>query len=845
VLVRPAVDCQAGKLKPVDRVQPCTPAAQAARPSGRQSLHKIAADFLNWIAAMSIFRYFVAVLAFVAGPAFAAELLIPAAPDFATQTLNNPWDMADDTDVYPLLWTHNLAAATAANGVMTGTPRDTDAHFWAHFPQIARTTTTLDNPFIPIDATRYTRLAFYMWLPETVAVGSTNGRILWHLGGESVAQFDANYSEAPIFPVYPGWHLYTFDLKAVKQTDLLAGQRWAGPWAGAVSGLRIDPSLGAALPFKIGWIRLVDSADKTASLAGAQFNTPALAVRSDVYTPGAVVATLARQSDGSFDFANLPPGSYQVAPLSDEDYTLAVRGAAWSMASISDFNWASRHDWKSEGILGGKFQGATAGPDPFLLMDIPLDKPVDASKYRYLRIKMELSGVPASESGLLVWWGNRPVDFTAGNSGFIPVQAGEKEYLIDLGSKAGWSGLIKALRIDPLNGPNAGSSVTVKISSVRLSRTATSALEPVTFLADTVRVNLPPQAKILAPSFSSGNDYARTVLGRPWDMKDGFSTPGYSNLLNADFVKSIPELGLTGDFFRGVSQPVAVGATEGDPSVFFLFQENRKPIDANSYRLLRVRMYVPFNVADQNELTVGAVVRMNWKETDFNSFTTYDMPLLPGLRDIWVDMSQVRVEGNTGLWANTVRYLRVDPFEFSPSRQFYLGGASLHTLPTVSTVMPLALSITARPGASMIVRVYVDDQEIESYKTTSSGLQGFDVGMSSVAAGQHKLKVCVEDGSNQNCSSLAVPFIRTSDAASAGTSDADSVFAWVEALAPHILKPNGESSQIVQGFYARCYATSGQCIAAKDNRTYYFNGSSLADLGSLSGFIAQAKSAGF
>ena len=133
---------------------------------------------------MSIFRYFVAVLAFVAGPAFAAELLIPAAPDFATQTLNNPWDMADDTD----------------------------AHFWAHFPQIARTTTTLDNPFIPIDATRYTRLAFYMWLPETVAVGSTNGRILWHLGGESVAQFDANYSEAPIFPVYPGWHLYTFDL---------------------------------------------------------------------------------------------------------------------------------------------------------------------------------------------------------------------------------------------------------------------------------------------------------------------------------------------------------------------------------------------------------------------------------------------------------------------------------------------------------------------------------------------------------------------------------------------------------------------------------------------------------
>ena len=81
------------------------------------------------------------------GISHSAELLVPAAADFATISLNNPWDMADNTDVYPLLWTHNLAAATATGGVMTGTPRDTDPHFWARFPQIARTTTTLgDRP---------------------------------------------------------------------------------------------------------------------------------------------------------------------------------------------------------------------------------------------------------------------------------------------------------------------------------------------------------------------------------------------------------------------------------------------------------------------------------------------------------------------------------------------------------------------------------------------------------------------------------------------------------------------------------------------------------------------------
>lgn len=786
-----------------------------------------------------------ALLAGTAGSAIAAELLVPSAADFATLSLNNPWDMADNSDVYPLLWTHNLAAATASNGVMTATPRDTDAHFWPHFPQIARTTTTLDQPFVPIDASRFTRLAFYMWLPETLAVGSTNGRVIWHLGGESVAQFDANYSEAPIFPVYPGWHLYTLDLSAIKQNDLLAGQRWAGAWAGAVSGLRIDPSLGAALPFKMGWVRLVDGADQSAALSGAQFNTAVLSVSSDAYAPNAVVTTLARQANGSFDFANLPPGSYKVAAISDEDYTLAVRGAAWNMASVNDFNWASRHDWANEGIANGKFQGATAGPDPYLLMDIAPDKPVDASKYRYLRIKMELSGLPASESGLLVWWGPKPADFSGGNSGFIPVQAGEKEYVIDLGAISGWTGQIKALRIDPLNGPNAGSGVTVKISSVRLTKTATSALETVSVAADTVRVNTPPLVSILAPSFASGNDYARTVLGRPWDMKGVFSTPSHANLLNADFVTSIPDLGLTGNFFRGVSQPAAAGATEGDPSVFFLFQENQKPIDANSYRLLRVRMYVPFDAADQNELTVGAIARMNWKETDFNAFMTYDTPLLPGLRDIWMDMPNVRVEGNTGVWGNTVRYLRVDPFEFSPSRPFYLGGASLHTLPTVASVMPLALSLKGRAGAQMTVRVYVDDQEVAQFANTPTGLQGLDVSLASVSAGQHSLKVCADDGKNLGCSSLAVPFIRTADAASVSLSDGDSVFSWVEAIASQILKPNGEGSQDIQGFYARCYAASGQCVATKDARTYYWDGARLVDVGSLSSFIAQAKAAGF
>ena len=90
-----------------------------------------------------------------------------------------------------------------------------------------------------------------------------------------------------------------------------------------------------------------------------------------------------------------------------------------------------------------------------------------------------------------------------------------------------------------------------------------------------------------------------------------------------------------------------------------------------------------------------------------------------------------------------------------------------------------------------------------------------------------------------------MPFIRTDDPAAVSTTDAESLFAWVEALAPGLLKPNGEASQEIAGFYARCYAQSGQCIAVKDNRTYYYDGKGLTDFGSSSPLIAQAKAAGF
>ena len=66
-------------------------------------------------------------LALLAAHLSAWAQTVTEGPDHATQELGRPWDMSNQADIFPLLWTHNLAAATVANGVMTASARDSPA----------------------------------------------------------------------------------------------------------------------------------------------------------------------------------------------------------------------------------------------------------------------------------------------------------------------------------------------------------------------------------------------------------------------------------------------------------------------------------------------------------------------------------------------------------------------------------------------------------------------------------------------------------------------------------------------------------------------------------------------
>lgn len=769
-------------------------------------------------------------------------------PDHATQVLGNAWDMAAQDDVFPLLWTHNLASAVVANGTMTGTARDTDPHFWLQFPRIpsAMPATNLAQP--AIDAGHYTHLAFMMWLPDTIVPGSRNGRLVWHKGGATVAAFDAAYSESPQFPVYPGWHLYHFDLASMQPAS-------GTSWAGSIQGLRLDPCLGCNVAFKIDWARLFHHNEATSSASLAPGKTHLLVQATPTGATQAVTTSLFTSLNKA-SVASLPPGQYRAAPITDGDYALSQRGKAWTLDTRSDLLWASNNGIAAAQTGPSGLSGTTSNGDPFVLLDIAQQAPIDTSKYRHIAIDLTLDQLPAQEPGLLVWWGDHAATVRHPSS-FTPVQAGRATYHVDLGQSPQWSGWVKALRIDPLNGPNAGSGIKFTIHSIRLTQ-ASGYEEAVAFNPEPLIVNARPTVSIVSPGLEDGEDYALVEQGRSWSMQSGqVQQPQLSNLRTWSYTDRISELNLAGTFFQGTSQPAAANQTEGDPHVFLTFQENTHPVDANTYRWFGFDLYVPMDATQQSELTLGAVARLAWKAGDTDpGVTTDDIVLMPGLQRYWFDMNDLVYEPSTArTWNGPVRYLRVDPFEFPESRSFHMGSAQLRSTPSARYVWPVLLQLHDADGDPLSVRIKSGDTLLGTASNLAAGTHQIVANLAALPPGEHTLTVEVSDGHSTVQRSASIPIIKPtaqSPLPAHQIKAADRIFNWAENLLRSTVGAGSASSsshaclQAIPGAYGRTYAASGICLFTIDGLILFtIHGDGLSLAGTTSQLLVQAAAAGY
>lgn len=767
-------------------------------------------------------------------------------PDYASVELRNAWDMSGEDDIYPLLWTHNLAHAESIDGVLVATARDNDPHFWLKFPTIPSSMTPHNAVVKHIDANLYTHLNFLMWLPESIEPGARVGRLIWHKGGQTVAEFDAAYSESPLFPVYPGWHLYQFDLSSIVP---LSGSVWRDE----IHGLRIDPCLGCNVQFKIDWARLHNHQQAASTI---EIPSGKNLVLAKVTPPGAVSSLTFRlpSMDGKISVASLPPGIYPTASVTDGDYALSQRGRPWALDERGDLIWSLNHGISGAQIGSEGFSGITRNSDPSIQLDVPANAPINAEKYRYLSIDLTLQQIPSQESGLLVWWGNRYAEVVF-PSNFIPTRPGRVTYELDLSQYPSWIGQIKSIRIDPLNGPNAGSGINFTLHGVRLTKS--KGLRESAEFNQSLSVNARPIVDIISPGLEDGEDYAIVEQGRPWKMlQDQVRAPQLSNLTAWTYTSTVPDLGLSGSFFQGVSQPARMGQTEGDPHVFLAFQENANPINANNYRWLGFDLYVPMDATRQDELTRGAMARIAWKIDDYDAgVTSDDIILMPGMRRYWFDMQKIAYEpASSRNWSGLVRYLRIDPFEFPESRIFFAGTSQLRTTPAARYVLPVKFNIQDAEDDAFSVQIKSGTIILASASALRRGPHEIFANLSNLPPGEHILTIDVNDGKNTTSTNANIPFIKlqaTDPLPTPQIKAADRIFNWAESLLPDTLGAGTPSTnnhtclQFVPGAYGRFYANSHICLFTIDGLiAYTTNDENLSVVGSTQTLLDLAYAAG-
>lgn len=341
--------------------------------------------------------------------------------------------------------------------------------------------------------------------------------------------------------------------------------------------------------------------------------------------------------------------------------------------------------------------------------------PIDTSKYRYVTYRMcsDKAGFT-----IVYWHKDRSSSpGTFGAAGFKPVAVGCQVYSLDLiadrnaggGSLAWEAGPIQAINIRT----SIEANVTIKLDYVRLSATppgsgpiVTAAWTPTnttfdlyfdttptgenaTLIAQNVNgsagqyqwttpnlgagtyyfiarqgaqqsvspaftVNARPTFNLLAPSYTSGPDYATTVRGNAWDMNEPGDVSAFANISNANVANGI----FSGTSLNGNDDP---NLTLNTPT----------PIDPSRFYYATYRM----RVLGTQDIGLGSVARLFWWTSQDvpNSFSvTQDVVVYEGWRTVTVDLRTALLEaGSHGAWQPAPKVgFRLDPLEFSTPHAF-------------------------------------------------------------------------------------------------------------------------------------------------------------------------------
>ena len=281
-------------------------------------------------------------------------------------------------------------------------------------------------------------------------------------------------------------------------------------------------------------------------------------------------------------------------------------------------------------------------------------------------------------------------------------------------------------------------------------------------------IRAPPMVTIQAPSFTSGEDYATTVVGNAWDMNS-----------SAD-IASFYDVAFPG-FSNGQLTGLA-GKTDPQMNLNMKVSGVLKPIDPKKYRYLSFRMNADMagtlNFGDR--IATGWVARFFWwnAAVGTDGSVSKDIPILEGWHRYIIDMWDTSFVESvyTGLpqrgWKSLsqVNGLRFDPLEVFKSTWFNIDEFKLcaENKPK-SGSYTIKWTLADADSPTMNLKVYQGYESGGGYveiptplvqrNAAVPGPDSFVWSMSQVPDGRYFLRFEADDGVNTRSTLTEVPLI--------------------------------------------------------------------------------------
>jgi hypothetical protein len=603
----------------------------------------------------------------------ASNVTLSSPPDYATESLGNPWDMANSSDLANFIngsdegvGIANLDFTLAGMGF---TILGADGAFIYNLSpgQCSSNPLGKNGQAYPIDTSKYR-----YYVIDMTTTSSSEMRALVHYG----CNYATTFFRTNAIPTKIGRWRYIMDLATIG--TFTSSNPPASYSASDATGIRLEPGYdGDVTIHSIGLFGAVSGTSTTNvsySFSPSGNNTRySLFLDKDTNPFNGYVEALKRDQNtgtsATVSSSYLFPGNYKVVGYASDDFA-TLQGDPWDFSEARDVYGHTTGFVKQNttGFSGGTFGGTSNSGAPVVYLN-NFDTTFSASDYRYLSFQLTSS---AGGTGSVIWLNSSGQQL--GTQAFT-VSPGSQIYQINLASVGAWSGNIGRMIIVPVYA--SGVTFTFDFVSLRRNGFVSSLTNPTMVVsAGEVVSNHPPQFSFIQPDKKGGKDYATEVLGNPWNF-DGINDISFvQHLSEAEILPNNYVNGLQGDFFRGRNRE-----GNGDPyqTSINLSDTATTKIDASKYNTVSWK----FLTGRNQDVVNGSVARIIWQAKssgDTVPFNGDDTMTFDDWNEYVQDMTKVELEPllhtpGTYInppWHGLINMFRVDMHEFEVVTDYYI-----------------------------------------------------------------------------------------------------------------------------------------------------------------------------